>query len=256
MHTVDTVGIPRFGHLQRAKEHLIQTQGVRSELGNHVIGIDHIEHRLTHLLYRPTADVLLCAGGVARQLGRGTIGKDELGILELRHPCAESVDVQHIVVDDIHIHVNRLHFILVLGVLNEVVRDIEIARRTLADIAIDEVRTALNHTLIDQLLERLIFANIAQIIEELIPETRINQVSRSMLATAQIQIHLTPVLVRLFAHERLVVMRIHISQIIGRRTGEARHGTQLQRMTFILPVLRIAQRRTTIGRRFEVFHFR
>ena len=66
MHAVNTVGIPRFGHLQRAKEHLIQTQGIRSELGNHIIGIDHVEHGLTHFLYRPAADILLCAGGVAR----------------------------------------------------------------------------------------------------------------------------------------------------------------------------------------------
>ncbi len=69
VHAVDTVGVPRFGHLQRTEEHLIQTQRVGAELGNHVIGIDHIEHRLTHLFYRPAADILLGTGGVTRQFG-------------------------------------------------------------------------------------------------------------------------------------------------------------------------------------------
>ena len=34
-----------------------------------------------------------------------------------------------------------------------------------------EVRTALDHTLVDKLLERLVLTYIAQVVEELVPET-------------------------------------------------------------------------------------
>ena len=83
--------------------------------------------------------------------------------------------------------------------------------------------------MVDEFLERLIFANIAQIIEELIPETRIDQVSRGVLGTAEIEVHLTPVSVHVLINQRFVVVRVHITQVVRRRACEARHGAELQR---------------------------
>ena len=124
------------------------------------------------------------------------------------------MDIQYIVIDNVHIHMNRLHLVFVFRILDQVITDIQIARCSFADIAINEVRTTLNHSLVDQLLERLVFADITQIIQELIPETTIDQVSSSMFATTQIQIHLSPIIVRLLADQCLVIVRIHVAQII------------------------------------------
>ena len=89
---------------------------------------------------------------------------------------------------------------------------------------IDKVRTPLNHSLIDQFFEGLLFAHIAQIVEEHIPEARIHQVSGRMLDSSDIEVDIAPILIRLFRHELLVVVRIHIAQIVGRRTGKSGHG--------------------------------
>ena len=63
-----------------------------------------------------------------------------------------------------------------------------------------------------------------------------------MLRTADIEVHIPPVLIGLAAHERLVVMGIHIAQIIGAAAGEARHSALLDGTALIFPALRAAQR--------------
>ena len=68
--------------------------------------------------------------------------------------------------------------------------------------AIDKVRTALDHSLVHELLERLILRANAEVEEELVPETRVDQVTRGVFRTAHVEIHLLPVVGRLHAHER------------------------------------------------------
>ena len=55
----------------------------------------------------------------------------------------------------------RLHFIFVLRIIDKVIADIQVTGCAFADITIYEVRTALNHTLVNQFLERLVFAHVA-----------------------------------------------------------------------------------------------
>ena len=43
--------------------------------------------------------------------------------------------------------------------------------RTFVLYAVDEVGASLNHTLVDQLLEGLVLAGVAGVVEELVPET-------------------------------------------------------------------------------------
>ncbi len=81
--------------------------------------------------------------------------------------------------------------------------------------AVNEVGTSLDHTLVHQLLEWLFLAAYAEVVQELVPETRVNQVTCGMLATTYIEIHALPVLVGLFAHETLVVVWIHVAEIVG-----------------------------------------
>ena len=81
--------------------------------------------------------------------------------------------------------------------------------------SIDEVRTSLNHTLVHQFLEGFAFANIAQVIKEHIPETRIHQVSRCVFDTAHIEIDIAPILISLTANQCVIVMGIHITEVVG-----------------------------------------
>ena len=94
--------------------------------------------------------------------------------------------------------------------------------------AIDKVRTPLDHSLVHELLERFILRANAEVEEELVPETRVDQVTRGVFRTTHIEIHLLPVVGRLLAHERRVVVRIHVAEIVGRRSGEARHCAEFE----------------------------
>ena len=50
-----------------------------------------------------------------------------------------------------------------------------------------------------------------------------------MLASAYIEVDVLPVIISLLAYEAVVVVRIHITQIVCRRSGEARHGVEFER---------------------------
>ena len=197
---------------------------------------------------------------------------DELSILKLRHPVAEGVNVEYIVLDNIHVYVDRLYLIFVLWVVDEVVADEEITRCAFADITIHEVGATLNHTLVDKFAEWLVLTDIAEVEEEFIPETAIDKVTRSVLCTTDIEINLTPVFVGLFAHESSVVVVVHIAEIVCRRTRETRHGAKFKREDidivnqrlrnhFVVllvprPEVGIAERWLACGGRFEVRHSR
>ena len=62
---------------------------------------------------------------------------------------------------------------------------------------VHEVGAALDHALVDELAEGFVFAHVAEVIQELVPEAAVDQVSRRMLRTSHIQVHTAPVLVRL-----------------------------------------------------------
>ena len=93
---------------------------------------------------------------------------------------------------------------------------------------IDKVTSALNHTLVHQFLERLVLARVTTIIQELVPETGIDQVTSCMLCTTHIKIHIAPVFINVLVNQGILVLRIHIAQIVGAGSSETRHGVQLQ----------------------------
>ena len=99
-HSVYSLGIPWLGLLQRAEEHLVQSQCVRSVGIAHHIRIDYIVHGLAHLLYSVSADIL-------------TVLKDEFGISELRSPLAECLDVKPVIMHDIDIDMYLCRFVSV-----------------------------------------------------------------------------------------------------------------------------------------------
>ena len=197
--TVDTVGVPGFRLLHGTEEHLVETQGVGTVLLDNHIRIDDVEHRLRHLFDGPAALVL-------------TILKNEFGIAILRTPSLEGLNVEHVSRDDVHIDVDRRRGVLVLQAEAD---ELTLVGTLVLD-AIHEVGAALNHTLIDQLLERLVLARVAGVIEELVPETAINQVTRSMLRTTHVEVDVAPVLIDVLVDERLLILRVHIAQVVSK----------------------------------------
>ena len=193
--TVDTVGIPRLRLLYGTEEHLVHAQGVGTVLFYDHVGVDDVEHRLRHLLHSPSADVL-------------AVFEDKLGIVVLGAPSLEGFDIEHIVGYDVHIHVDGCHVVVLL----------EVQRHEGVGIldAVYEVASALYHTLVDELLEGLVVLAITEVVEELVPETRVDEVTRSMLATTHVEVHVLPVLAHLVIHECLVVAGVHIAQVVGR----------------------------------------
>ena len=128
MYAVDTISVPRLTLLKRTKEHLVQTERVGTIALDDHIGVDDIVHRLTHLLDGPSADVL-------------AILEDEVSRSVLGAPSTESFKIELIVVDDIHIHMDRGRVVLILEAEgDEGIRVLD---------AVDEVGAALDHPLID-----------------------------------------------------------------------------------------------------------
>ena len=100
-----------------------------------------------------------------------------------------------------------------------------------------KVGTPLYHTLIYQFLERFVFTNHSFIEKELIPETTINKMTGSMFGSPYIEVYITPILIVFLRYQSFIVVRVHISQIISRRTCKSRHGAQFQRiMLFCFPI--------------------
>ncbi len=94
--------------------------------------------------------------------------------------------------------------------------------------AIHEIAPSLYHALVDEFAERLFPARHPEVEEELVPEARVDEVARGVLASAHIQVHILPVGISLFRHEARVVVRVHVAQVVGRRPGEARHGVEFK----------------------------
>ena len=103
-------------------------------------------------------------------------------------------------------------------------------------IRIDDIAAALGHFLAvlaqDHAVARaagirLLGRHHTDVIQELMPETAVQQVQRGVLHAAIVPVDRRPVFQRLLGGQRLVVVRIHIAQEIPRRTSPLRHGVGL-----------------------------
>ena len=121
---------------------------------------------------------------------------------------------------------------------------------------VDEVGASLNHSLVDEFPEWLLLAYVSQVIKELVPETGIDQVAGRVLGSSYIEVDIAPVGISILAHEGIVVVRIHVTEVIGARTGKARHCALLERVPVPSPVFRPSKRRFTRLGRLELADFR
>ena len=234
-HSVNALGIPRLGLLDRAEEHLVKSQGISTICVADIIRVDDIEHRLAHLLDRPAADIF-------------PVFEDEFGIGIFRPPFSEELRVEPVVVDKVDVHVD---FGGLIGVLESAGNEGVCAHNP-----VNEVGASLDHTLVDKLSERLILTDIAEVIEELVPETGIDEVAGGVLGASDIQIDIAPICIGLGTYKLFAVVRVHIPEVICARPCKARHRAGFQRMTFIRPVLCARKRRFSGLGRLEFVDFR
>ena len=79
---------------------------------------------------------------------------------------------------------------------------------------ISEAGTTLNHSLVDHPLERFILARQAYIIQELAPETAVNQVASGVFGATDIEVHVLPIVVGFAAEVFLVIVWVFVAQIV------------------------------------------
>ena len=127
VYTVDTVRIPGFWLFYRTQEHFVHTKCVGTIFFYDHIGIDHIEHRFTHLFDCPTTDIF-------------AIFQDKLSRGVFWSPCFECFDIQNIIGYDIYIHMEWGSVIIVFQVQRN-------KRIGIFD-AVYKITSSLNHTLI------------------------------------------------------------------------------------------------------------
>ena len=94
---------------------------------------------------------------------------------------------------------------------------------------IDKVASSLDHALVDELLERLFLTAHAVVMEELIPETAVDEVAGGVLRAAHIEVDMAPVLISLLRDELLIVVGIHVAKIVSTAARKARHGVEVER---------------------------
>ena len=195
--TINSVGVPWFTLFHRTEEHLVKTQRVGPVILNNEVGINHVVHTLRHLLYGPTANILI-------------VFEHKLSILIFGSPCAEGVNIEHIAMNNVHIHVYGRNLVLVFhSQRHEERRLLSIAFGSLH--TINKVASALNHTLVNQFLERFVVHSHAHIEEEFVPEAAINKVTGGVFCSTHIEIYVLPVANGLLTHQCIVVVRVHIA---------------------------------------------
>ena len=69
--------------------------------------------------------------------------------------------------------------------------------------AVHKVGAPLDHTLIDELLERFVLGADADVMEEFVPESGVDEVAGGVLRAAEIEVYILPIVHRLLAHQSL-----------------------------------------------------
>ena len=225
MHSVYSLGIPRFTHLHRAQEHLIKTEGVCAVIVADIIRINNVEHRFAHLFNGPSADVL-------------AVLQNEFCAFIFRSPLLKGLNIQAVISYKVNVHVYLCGLVIIF--------EIERYKGICVLYPVYEVGASLNHSLVYQFLERLVLTYVTQIIEELVPESGVDEVACSVLCSTNIEIYISPVIICLFAYQSGVVVRIHIPQIVGAAACKARHGALLVWITLIVPICCMSQRRLSV----------
>ena len=86
---------------------------------------------------------------------------------------------------------------------------------------------AQDHAVGGTLLVRLLGGHNADVIQELVPETAVQQMQGGVLHAAVVPVHGAPILERLLAGDGVVVLRVAVAQEVPARTGPLGHSVGL-----------------------------
>src|SRR3989344_9349924 len=81
----------------------------------------------------------------------------------------------------------------------------------------------------DQTHERLVSGNDADVVQEFVPKARVDKVARRVLRAAHIGVYRCPVFLFFLIDERFFVVRVHVAQVVPRRTRPLWHRVGLAR---------------------------
>ena len=107
-------------------------------------------------------------------------------------PLAESIEIEHITMNNVHIHMNRCGLIFVL---QSKTHEYGCLRVVVAVDTIHKVAAALDHTLIDKTLEGFLLTAVAVVEEKLVPKAAVDEMAGGMLRAAHVEIHMAPVFI-------------------------------------------------------------
>ena len=134
--------------------------------------------------------------------------KHEFGVGEFGTPGAEGIEVEHVVAYHVDVDADGSGVVLLFQTgADEGVRVLY---------AVYEARAALDHALIDQLVERLVIDHFAVVVEEFVPETAVDEMACGVFAAADVEVYGAPVFVGLAAYKCLFIAWIHVAEIVGR----------------------------------------
>ena len=98
------------------------------------------------------------------------------------------------------------------------------------DAALVGVRGGLHIALVEQTGKRLAGADVPQVVEDLVPEARVEQVENGVLDAADVQVDAAgahPVALHLRGDERVRILRIQVAQVVPARPGPLGHRVRL-----------------------------
>ncbi len=93
-------------------------------------------------------------------------------------------------------------------------------------------RNALNHALVDKFLEWFGEGDMPQILQDMTPKTGVEEVAGTVLAAADIEVHLVPIVHFVFRGKGAVVLGVHVAQEIPGTSCPTGHGGGLQGKAF------------------------
>ena len=195
------VGRPGRGAVQRSDEHLVEAHRVGAELGDHLVGADHVAAALGHLL-----DHFLEIDVHRRRERRAVLPAHLVGGDPLLGELLARADVDRRLAVEAHVAAR------------------EVLRRAGRVVAEHAVALALDHPGVEQLLERLLGVHQAQVEEHLVPEARVQQVEHRVLRAADVQVDVHPVALGLARERRRVVARVGEAQVVPAAPRPLRHG--------------------------------
>ena len=175
VETGDRLVGPGCALLERPHEHLVEAQRVRAPARDHVVRVHHVAAALRHLL----RDLLERERLDVEVVGLVVQPADVLALDPARPELDARLPVAHRLLHELHLGAGIRPDVR-LRIVGEVVVVVPVA-------------VAEDHPGIEKLLEGLLRVHEPQVVEDLVPEARVEKVEHGVLGAAHVEVHRHPV---------------------------------------------------------------